>query len=105
MHRVSSDVIGDTSDTRPLLSCSQCRSLRKSEHPAGFQGAESKVKCQHQGVIAGFTGWNTSRITHLLYLHRENAKIEQRDKQQENYTNGKRQYSNMIKSTAVIKKQ
>ena len=76
-----------------------------ARHPAGFQGAESKVKCQQQGVIAGFAGWNTSCITHLLYLHRDNAKTEQRGKQQENYTDGKRQYSNMIKSTAVIKKQ
>lgn len=74
-------------------------------HPAGFQGSESKVKCQHQGVIAGFAGWNTSHITHLLYLNRQNAKAKQRDKQQENYTDRKRQYSNMIKHTAVIKKQ
>lgn len=43
-------------------------------HPARFQGAESKVKCQRQGVIAGFAGWNTSRITHLLYLNRQSAK-------------------------------
>ena len=85
MCTVTGGVIGDTSDSCPLLGCSWCCSLRKSEHPTGFQDAESKVKCQHQAVIAGFTGWNIRCITHLLYLHRENAMIERRDKQQENW--------------------
>lgn len=66
-------------------------------HLAAFQSAESKVKCQHQGVIAGFAGWNTTRITHLLHSHWENAKIGQRGKQQEECCDGERQCSNMIK--------
>lgn len=64
---------------------------------AGFQGAESKVKCQRQGVLAGFAGWNTTRITHLLHFHGENAKIGQRGKQQEECCDGERQCSNTIK--------
>lgn len=91
---VTGDVTGDSAVPVP-----SGRSLGTGERePAGFQGAESKVKCQQQGVIAGFAGWNTTRITHLLHLHGENVKIGQRGKQQEECCGGERQCSNMIKA-------